>query len=648
MEGTTPRASVWEKFLVVPALLLTTVIATILFTTRLDHWASSEGFANFVIFNRSASAILVQVISHILGILHVYALCTTINLSSRAYISARPFSLGFIKFLNAICGNRLDWSLAWHLWLALVMFMISALFPAALWAGALTPVISTRETVQQIALPSYSNITLLAGMPYHSNLRNIYQNNTDKGLFTFAPEFDQQGTMLDQAAGASNRTGGASAHGKMDRSNYVYEQRSYGVGASVGLTDGSLLDYTESYNYYETGFQAETSCIYNSTSDFYLGENILDGSGLILEVFEALGSLPFGNPSINFATAGFNAGGIVALITATSDSRHILAITTGANGSDYYAPLNNVQCEITFASRNFSVAVSRDNQTISVSALEQVAWPPYADKVVDGSVAAISTMAQALATTMYVSILGQTLIYNVANVEAFQGVSNSSKLLGVADAITSLLDNILASYASAQLMVAQEEVPINVDSQVTAIVLGTSAYVFPIFTLNLLICLIYLIELSRTRGWRHLSNFNFMNIKSVIIGTSTGGTAIATKARRLHETPTPVEHGSRSDHDADQILLHLDTTSANVVALTLASDGEKRPFSFPKRSSRQAGDSVFLLQDFSTHNPPVIEPNIVHSGASFSGSFPEHEATNRAHSVSPVYSLDERDVQTPG
>ncbi|MCJ1403821.1 hypothetical protein MMC11_007044 [Xylographa trunciseda] len=476
-------------------------------------------------------------------------------------------------------------------------------------------------------------------MPYHSALRNIYQVNTDKGLFTYAPEFDQQGTMLDQAAGASNRTGGTSAHSKVDRSNYVYAQRSYGAGASVGITDDRLLDTTESYTYYETSFQAETSCIYNSTSDFYLGDNILGDSGLLLEMHEALGSLPFGNSNINFATVGFNAGQIVALITATSDSRHILAITTGSNGTGYYAPLNNIQCEMTFTPKNFSVAVNRDNQTVSVSALEEVAWPPYGDIVVNGSVSAISTMAQALATTMYVSILGQTLIYNIANVEALQGVSNSSKLLGVADAITSLLDNILVTYASAQLMVAQEEVPIDVESQVTAIVLGTPAYVFPIFTLNLLICLVYLVEVSRTRGWRRLSSFNFMNIKSVIIGTSTGGTAIANKARR------------QTDRGADQIRLHLDTASASVVALTLATDGKKRPnssFPFSKGRTRQTSDGVFLLQDFSTHNPPVIEGDIVHSGGSFLGSFPDYEATNGDHSVSPAPSLDEREVKTPG
>ena len=456
--------------------------------------------------------------------------------------------------------------------------------------------------MQPITLPGYSNTTLLENMPYHSQFRNIYQTNTDKGLFTFAPEFDQQGTMLDQAAGASNRTGGTNAHSKMDRSNYVYAQRSYGVGASVGLRDDTLLNPTESYSYYELGFQSETSCIYNFTSDFYLSDNIGD-SGWTVEIFEASGSLPFGNPNINFATVGFNAGQIVALIAASINSSHILAITTGSTGAGYYAPLNNVQCDISFTSRNFSVAVDRDNQTISVSALEELPWPAYGDIVTTGAVSAISTMAQALCTTMYVSILGQTLMYNIANVEALQGVSNSSVLLGVADAITSLLDNILVTYGSAQLMVAKEGVPLQVQSQVTAIVIGTSSYVFPIFALNLLICLVYLIEVCRTRGWPHLSSFNFMNIERVIIGTSAGGTAIANKAHGSHETPSSVRQVSRSDRVIERIRLRLDSNSAGLVAVALATEEEERlnqPSSFAKRDTRQASDGMFLLQDFST------------------------------------------------
>ena len=74
--GTTKGCDVsWlEKLLPAPGLLLTTFLATGLFASKFDHWASSRGFAVFVDNNRSTVGLVVQVISHVLGMLHVYAL----------------------------------------------------------------------------------------------------------------------------------------------------------------------------------------------------------------------------------------------------------------------------------------------------------------------------------------------------------------------------------------------------------------------------------------------------------------------------------------------------------------------------------------------------------------------------------------------
>ena len=63
-----------EKAFPVPGLLLTTLLATGLFASKLDHWASSRGFAVFVDKNRSTVGLIVQVISQFLGMSHVYAL----------------------------------------------------------------------------------------------------------------------------------------------------------------------------------------------------------------------------------------------------------------------------------------------------------------------------------------------------------------------------------------------------------------------------------------------------------------------------------------------------------------------------------------------------------------------------------------------
>ncbi len=454
-------------------------------------------------------------------------------------------------------------------------------------------------------------------------------------MFTFMPEYDLQGTMLDVAADASSRRNGTNSHAKMDKTGYTYARRSYGVGASAGLVEDALLNSTEGYIYHELGFWAQTSCIYNSTSNFYLGPNILEGAGFLVEIFEAQGSLPYGNDNINFATAGFGAGGVVALLTATVDLRHILAVTTGAAGTAYYAPLNNVQCEISFTPTNFSINVDTTSRTISVEPLQEVAWPPYGEMMVNRAVGSISTMAQALSTTMYVSIVGQSLMYNIANVQAAQGVSSTSNLLGVADWVNSLLDSILVEYSSAQLMIAKESVNTTAESKMAATVIGTPAYIFPIFTLNLVICLIYLFEVYRTRGWRHLSKFNFMDIKSVIIGTSIGGTAIADRARTLHDMQSSVWHADQSDRIAGGIHVQLDKTTQDTVAIVLANEEAESRRRYPTSTGSigRAGDNGFLLQEFKIQRKPVASSEVIESTPSFSSSFQEFESTHDRRST---------------
>ena len=75
MERTKGRNVSWlEKVLPIPGLLLTTFLATGLSVSKFDHWAGSPWFEGFVENNPSTAGLIVQVISHVLGMLHVYAL----------------------------------------------------------------------------------------------------------------------------------------------------------------------------------------------------------------------------------------------------------------------------------------------------------------------------------------------------------------------------------------------------------------------------------------------------------------------------------------------------------------------------------------------------------------------------------------------
>ncbi|KAK4692660.1 hypothetical protein P7C71_g4587, partial [Lecanoromycetidae sp. Uapishka_2] len=448
-------------------------------------------------------------------------------------------------------------------------------------------------------LPGWSNTTILEAN-YHSGLRNLYDLNTAKGLFTYRPDFDLQGAMLSTASGASSRSGGTNPHAKPDKTGYVYKERSFGVGASIGLMDEAFINSTQSYDYNEIGFQSKTSCIYNSTADLELGDDLLpEGGGWLYTIFQVGGTLPLGDPPTDVSTTAFafNAGGIVSLFTASENSSNVLGIVVGNATASYYGPLNDIQCDISFTPMNFSVSTNTTNRTISVSPLNEVEWPLYGNLVTNRAVGALSTLASAL-TTVYVSILGQTLMYNIANVEAAQGASNTSNLLGVADAMNSLIDDILVSYGSAQLMITKDSIMSEVAAREVAIVIGSPAYTISIFVLNLLICLIYLFEVIRTRAWRHLTRFNFMDVKTVIIGTSIGGTAIAEKMRTLYDAQGSVWSAKGSDRTAGKMRIRLDKS----LQVVLAEDGAPTPRQTPSPGKNMLKDSEneILLDDLGT------------------------------------------------
>ena len=170
--------------------------------------------------------------------------------------------------------------------------------------------------------------------------------------------------MLGAAAQALNQSGGISSHARLDKTGYVYAARSFGVGASVGLMDQAFPNTTKSYNYTELGLQSHTSCIYNDTADISMGTDLLpQGDGWLYQLCDISGYLPVGGKSVNVGatTFGFGAGQTVSLFTATNGVNNTLGIIAGdgSGAHQYYGPLNNIQCDITFSPMTFSLSVDR-------------------------------------------------------------------------------------------------------------------------------------------------------------------------------------------------------------------------------------------------------------------------------------------------
>ena|SRR2546429_6270851 len=129
-ETEAPRTSVdpeveplWARYLAVPGLFITTVISTTLIIYAPTHQISSGSFPQLVINYRSVTQVIVQVLAHALGLIHVFVLTTLINFSTRLSFSRRPVSLDYLKWWNSVCHLRTDWSLPIHLLVPLLVFI---------------------------------------------------------------------------------------------------------------------------------------------------------------------------------------------------------------------------------------------------------------------------------------------------------------------------------------------------------------------------------------------------------------------------------------------------------------------------------------------------------------------------------------------
>ncbi|KAL1968220.1 hypothetical protein VTN77DRAFT_2055 [Rasamsonia byssochlamydoides] len=585
------RDETWlAKYLAGAGLMLPACLSSALLVMNHKNWTRP---VSYIEDHRSLVGILVQVISHLLGMVYTYALCTTINLSARASFTRHPVSLDSIKLINALCGQRPDLSLPWRGRLTALAFYALTLFPAALWAGAITPVPASQTTTEIIQLPAYNKTSWLGLGPGGTPATK----NEAQGIFTFNPAWDLQGLILNSATSASNRTGGPVIRPKLDKTQYSYVNRSYGVGAAVGLTDG-LINQATSYVYYENGFESSISCIYNRSSAYHLIPSSGQPSNWFLHVYEAKGTLPNTPPNAQpqdsvAASIGANPA-IVAIATDTSNGQNYIALITDA---EQYDPLNYTQCQITFTQRRFLVNVDVKDRIISVAPQDETTWlnETVADLLNQQIIQTLNNIASSLSTSLYVNPLGSALMDNIQNVQAVQGVSNASVFAGIEAVLTSMMDDAMVAFASAQIMLMQDTTPATVLVNSPAYAFGTFRSILAVVVITVLVAFVYGSQWGRTRGWRRLSKFDFMDVKSVIVAASEGGTAIAKEAQALHRSQGTRWYAAADDELVGGICVRLGKSAEGSIAVLLSERPRRRVYTGLVDES--ADGSMVLLRE---------------------------------------------------
>ncbi|GFF90858.1 hypothetical protein IFM60648_09212 [Aspergillus lentulus] len=522
--------AIWEHLLFF-LLLIPTVLSILLVLSDVRNWHMPPGLYALVDEYRTSIQTAVQIVATILSTIQLFALCRLINWATRILFGKHPTSLNVLGLWSAMSTPSINWTLPlWMIALSIVMVNLSAVI-SALWTGALTPAKSVAFNSTTLMVPDWSNTTLIKEYPSEIDQTGPTIRNT-KGYFTYSVGVGLLTPLVASASTATTVDGSIRNHNKLDNSGYTYHGRSYGAGASVGLVDDILHrenPRATNYTYEETGLAADVACIYNRTSQFTIQE-----LGNVLHALR--GPLPDSNLSAPEYSVYIGRG-----------NRTIVGIGVSGQPAAFTAK-RALQRLRRHPSRNITVA-RLDGAATSIDPTHRIAH------VVTRQLELISNDL----TSFYRSTLGDALNASISDYRTAVAVTSPNislseeqiVLTGLENAIVSFVDDMLVAYASAQLVVGGFATPASAAVHVSALRLGSRVYIVATAAITGVIVLLVIAEMVRTKGWRGLPAFDYLDNRMLVLGASAGGGEIAEYAaeRRWKATgKIPVVLRTEADH----------------------------------------------------------------------------------------------------
>ncbi|KAF1833726.1 hypothetical protein BDW02DRAFT_369660 [Decorospora gaudefroyi] len=538
-DGRSVRYSHWRRYNTFYGLAFTTALATVLLLAEINGWRVAGDI--FILANMfpASVALIVQLVAAFFGLLHIAVICKLINFALRIRLMRVNVSLDVLRTWVDMTIPRVDWDLPLRFFFPVLFVVFLSLVPGALWAGSMTPSVSTTMGNGMLLIPSYEDVSMIREYPLMIGSSGP-SLRTQKGFFTYSVGQQQSGQLLASAAQASSSGLEPHVHRKPDNTQFSYRGRSYGVGAPVGLLDQGILSDKQvaAYVYQEQGYLTNVTCTYNTTSDFTL-------SGPVNEwIYAASGNLPDSADGPEYSNyIGHDGKAIVAIGVAFSQRspRRYLAIAAGSA----YSFLNSTQCEFEFTPTLFNITVDTGDLTIGVKPAGPMRDMNPQRNITRTVVRQFELLSNDM-TNLYVSLLGEAINSSIAAYKLTRASASrdpipegEATLAGLTNSITAMVDDMLVSYASAQLMVGRMFTKQPASVYVYALQFGQPGYIYAVFALNALVLFAVAFEAVRTVGWARLGRFNYLDPRDLIVAASRGGRDIAAAADQV------VEHQDR-------------------------------------------------------------------------------------------------------
>ncbi|GJC78313.1 hypothetical protein ColLi_01151 [Colletotrichum liriopes] len=184
-------------------------------------------------------------------------------------------------------------------------------------------------------------------------------------------------------------------------------------------------------------------------------------------------------------------------------------------GGESYLALNATQCTVDFTPTLFNISVGIRGRNVTVSPVGEVEDFNPQRNLTRTVVRQFELISNDL-TSFYESVLGNAFLssiaaWNMSHNENGAVSEGEATLRGLENAITAMADSMLAAYGAAQLMVGNYSESRQAEVTMGVFVIGEKIYVIAVAVPNSLVILAVTVEGLRTKGWRGLPSYDFLN-----------------------------------------------------------------------------------------------------------------------------------------
>jgi len=419
---------------------------------------------------------------------------------------------------------------------------------------------------------------------YWGGIDEVYCNLTTNVLGTFSncPGLRTPNGLLATISTASTPTGAIRNYTKNDNTQFAYIGRSYGMGSSVGLVPLQPIEESpplvERYTYTEHGYNSSVKCIYNSSSKWthYMIQQGKDPNG-IPGIFYAIGYLPNSNLSVDppfYSIISWGDKGLDVVAYQSDDNmgRFLYAFTAGQN----YPSLEKMQCEVFFMPCEYNVVVSLPGN-ITVTPAAQCGGTDVMDvdptRLLRRKIVGELSWLPRVSTSLYRSLVGDAFVSNIQNFNiSHHGDPNATTLLAVGMSLKTAIDDTFAAISSYQV-ITNSTTPVIVNTTIKVLYFGDAWAIYAVLALSVFLLFTTAEEAVRTRFWAELPLFDFVDIKTCIVGAALGSSTLIKSIVANLGSDLWLGDGAEPRLDDIKVTLKFDATGMSLAAEANGNSG---------------------------------------------------------------------------